>query len=182
MLTPLYLAEISPAASRGAMTSLNQLCITMGILVSYLVGYAFAGRRAAGAGCWGWARCPERCWRSGCWSCRKARAGSPGTAACRRPRRCCAGCGAAADVAGELTALRTDMRREGGQAGALVGVAGPAICGPALIVGVGLAMFQQITGINTVIYFAPQIFQAAGLSSAAVSILATAGVGAVNVL
>jgi SP family galactose:H+ symporter-like MFS transporter len=33
-----------------------------------------------------------------------------------------------------------------------------------------------------VIYFAPQIFQAAGLSSASVSILATAGVGAVNVL
>ena len=43
-------------------------------------------------------------------------------------------------------------------------------------------MFQQITGINTVIYFAPQIFQAAGLSSASASILATAGVGAVNVL
>src|SRR3984885_8535799 len=42
MLTPLYLAEIAPAASRGAVTSLNQLCITLGILVSYLVGYAFA--------------------------------------------------------------------------------------------------------------------------------------------
>ena len=53
---------------------------------------------------------------------------------------------------------------------------------PALIVGMGLAMFQQITGINTVIYFAPQIFQAAGLSSASVAILATAGIGAVNVL
>ena len=43
-------------------------------------------------------------------------------------------------------------------------------------------MFQQITGINTVIYFAPTIFQSAGLSSAATSILATAGVGAVNVI
>ena len=43
-------------------------------------------------------------------------------------------------------------------------------------------MFQQITGINTVIYFAPIIFQSAGLSSAATSILATAGVGAVNVI
>ena len=42
MLTPLYLAEVSPAASRGAVTSLNQLCITLGILVSYLVGYVFA--------------------------------------------------------------------------------------------------------------------------------------------
>jgi MFS transporter, SP family, galactose:H+ symporter len=43
-------------------------------------------------------------------------------------------------------------------------------------------MFQQITGINTVIYFAPTIFQSAGLPSAATSILATAGVGAVNVI
>ncbi len=50
------------------------------------------------------------------------------------------------------------------------------------MVGIGLAMFQQITGINTVIYFAPTIFQSAGLSSASVSILATAGVGAVNVV
>src|SRR5215471_10288749 len=42
MLTPLYLAEISPAASRGAITSLNQLCITLDILLSYLIGYEFA--------------------------------------------------------------------------------------------------------------------------------------------
>jgi len=51
-----------------------------------------------------------------------------------------------------------------------------------LIIGVGLAMFQQVTGINTVIYYAPIIFQSAGLPSAATSILATAGVGAVNVI
>ena len=42
MLTPLYLAEISPASDRGAIVSLNQLCITAGILVSYLVGFALA--------------------------------------------------------------------------------------------------------------------------------------------
>ncbi len=51
-----------------------------------------------------------------------------------------------------------------------------------LIVGVGLAIFQQVTGINTVIYFAPVIFQAAGLSSASAAILATAGIGVVNVV
>ena len=53
---------------------------------------------------------------------------------------------------------------------------------PALIVGIGLAIFQQITGINTVIYYAPIIIQTAGLSSASGAILATAGIGAVNVL
>ena len=53
---------------------------------------------------------------------------------------------------------------------------------PALIVGIGLAFIQQATGINTVIYYAPTIFEFAGFESAKVSILATAGVGIVNVL
>jgi MFS transporter, SP family, galactose:H+ symporter len=52
---------------------------------------------------------------------------------------------------------------------------------PALIVGVGLAIFQQITGINTVIYYAPMILEFAGFKSASASILATVGVGVVNV-
>ena len=51
MLTPLYLAEIAPARERGALVSFNQLAVTLGILVSYLVGYAFA-ITAPGDGCW----------------------------------------------------------------------------------------------------------------------------------
>jgi MFS family permease len=50
-----------------------------------------------------------------------------------------------------------------------------------LVIGVGLAVFQQVTGINTVIYFAPTIVQSAGLASASAAILATVGIGAVNV-
>ena len=50
-----------------------------------------------------------------------------------------------------------------------------------MIVGVGLAVAQQITGINTVIYYAPTIFKFAGLPSASVAILASVGVGVVNV-
>ena len=53
---------------------------------------------------------------------------------------------------------------------------------PALVVGIGVAVFQQITGINTVIYYAPVIIQSAGISSASGAILATAGIGLVNVL
>jgi sugar porter (SP) family MFS transporter len=52
---------------------------------------------------------------------------------------------------------------------------------PALIVGIGLAVLQQITGVNTVIYYAPTIFHNTGFGGSA-SILGTVGVGVVNVL
>jgi sugar porter (SP) family MFS transporter len=51
---------------------------------------------------------------------------------------------------------------------------------PALVVGIGLAIFQQITGINTVIYYAPTILESTGFGSVA-SILATVGIGVINV-
>jgi SP family galactose:H+ symporter-like MFS transporter len=86
-----------------------------------------------------------------------------------------------ADVSDELGSLRTDLMREKGQSSDLSALFAPRLRRP-LVIGIGLAMFQQITGINTVIYFAPTIFQSAGMSSAATSILATAGVGAVNVV
>jgi MFS family permease len=52
---------------------------------------------------------------------------------------------------------------------------------PMLVVGIGIAMLQQLVGINTIIYYAPTIMEATGLD-ASVSILATLGVGIVNVV
>jgi SP family galactose:H+ symporter-like MFS transporter len=49
ILTPLYLAEIAPAKERGALVSFNQLAVTLGILGSYLIGYALAADSA-----WRW--------------------------------------------------------------------------------------------------------------------------------
>ena len=39
ILSPLYIAEISPPANRGRLVALNQLAITLGILVSYFINY-----------------------------------------------------------------------------------------------------------------------------------------------
>jgi MFS transporter, SP family, arabinose:H+ symporter len=42
MLSPLYIAEISPAAKRGKLVSINQLTIVLGILLAYLSNYILA--------------------------------------------------------------------------------------------------------------------------------------------
>ena len=179
MLTPLYLAEIAPARERGALVSFNQLAVTLGILVSYLVGYGFA---ASGAWRWmlglggvpgvilavGMLLLPETPrWLAGHGHANQARA------ALRRLR------GDDADIEAEIGQLRADLRSD---VQALPqSRLGHAAARLPLIVGIGLAVFQQVTGINTVIYFAPVIFQASGLSSASAAILATAGIGVVNV-
>ena len=52
----------------------------------------------------------------------------------------------------------------------------------AVLVGVGLAIFQQITGINTIVYYSPEILRISGYSSARAAILAAAAIGVANVL
>jgi MFS transporter, SP family, galactose:H+ symporter len=49
-------------------------------------------------------------------------------------------------------------------------------------VGVGLFILQQLSGINAVIYYAPTVFKESGFDSHSSQLLATMGIGVVNVL
>ena len=51
-----------------------------------------------------------------------------------------------------------------------------------LLIGLILSVFQQITGINTVIYFAPEIFRQAGFTGETASLLPTMGIGILNII
>ena len=180
---PLYISEISPAHSRGALVSLNQLLITVGILVSYLADYLLAGGEH-----WRWmfglAAFPAVVLGSGMlmlpesprWLVRQGKH-ELARQVLRRVRS------EEQDVDGEIRAIEAHraLPPESGRSGHWKELLAPEYR-HALIVGIGLAMFQQITGINTIIYYAPTIFQLAGFDSAAQAILATAGVGAVNVV
>jgi sugar porter (SP) family MFS transporter len=172
---PLYISEVSPVAIRGRLVSLNQIALTAGIVVSYLVDYALSGARG-----WRWmfglAAIPAVALGVGMlfvpesprWLISRALP-EKAHAVLQRIR-------GTADVDGELTEIRTSVDQ---QSGGWTELLSPLVR-PALIVGIGLAIFQQVTGINTVIYYAPTIFQFAGFTSASVAILATVGVGVVN--
>jgi SP family galactose:H+ symporter-like MFS transporter len=78
----------------------------------------------------------------------------------------------ASDVSPEITDIQQSMEKQGH--GGINGLFQPSLRMP-LIVGLGLAVFQQITGINTVIYYAPTIFKFLGIKAAGPAILAGAG-------
>ena len=173
---PLYISEIAPERARGRLVSLNQFALTSGIVVSYLVDYALSGSEA-----WRWmlglASIPAAMLGLGMlfmpssprWLLSRDQA-SQAESVLQRIR-------ARNDVHAELNSIQTGLQHQTSDWSEL---AKPGIR-PALIVGIGLAVFQQISGINTVIYYAPTIFQFAGFRNAASAILATAGVGVINV-
>ena len=176
---PLYISEVSPANARGWQVSLFQLAITIGILAAYMVDFGFA-RTAEWRWMLGLAAVPGAALFVGMlflpetprWYAQRANFEMAGTVLARIR--------GTQEVDAELDEIRATLQ-QAHERGALSDILLPEVR-PALIVGIGLAVFQQITGINTVIYYAPTIIQAAGIPSASGAILATAGIGLVNVI
>jgi hypothetical protein len=72
------------------------------------------------------------------------------------------------DVGPEVADVKKSVDAQG--IGGLAGLLQPSLRMP-MIVGLGLAVFQQITGINTVIYYAPTAFKFAGIAATGSAIL-----------
>jgi sugar porter (SP) family MFS transporter len=175
---PMYIAEASPARVRGTFVSLFQLAVTVGILLAYIVCAALAPAAA-----WRWmlglaavpgvllavgmAFMPE----SPRWLVKRGRR--------RDARAVLVQIDPHGDPDADLALLERDLAAEGQGTWSELLERGVR---SALLVGVGLAVFQQVTGINAVIYYAPQIFQAAGFTSDLTSLAATTGIGTINVL
>lgn len=175
-IVPVYLSEMAPTEQRGSLSSLNQLMITIGILSSYLINYAFTPIEG-----WRWmlglaivpsiilligvAFMPE----------------SPRWLLEHRNEK------AARDVMkltfkhNEIDKEIADMKEINKVSDSTWNVLKSAWLRPTLLIGCVFALLQQIIGINAIIYYAPTIFSKAGLGDAT-SILGTVGIGAVNVL
>jgi sugar porter (SP) family MFS transporter len=178
-VVPLYISEVVPAARRGSMVALFQLAITAGILLAYIVNAATAEE----------------------WRLVFALAAVPATLLFlgmlllpNSPRWLVArgDVDGAREVLHELrdpeapeteeelqeivTAVEEDRARP---KESLTAALTSPLARTILAVGIGLGIFQQITGINTIIYYAPTILKEAAFGDSA-STLTTAGIGVLN--
>jgi sugar porter (SP) family MFS transporter len=151
-LSPLYIAEISPAQNRGLLVSLNQLAIVTGILLSYSVNYLLTG---AGPANWRWmfasAAVPSIAFfltllfipESPRWLLQKGRE--------QEAEHFLAQIVGSQAASGEIEAIRAALSQESGD------LLDPAFR-KALIVAILIALFSQFTGINTIIYYGSIVF------------------------
>ena len=175
---PLYISEISPPQARGALVSLNQLMITCGIVVSYLVDYALSAAPHAWRWMFGLGALPAIILILGMIALSESPRWLVSKNRDDEARKVLSHVLVGQAIDKEITAIRGSLTIKEGSWKELL----QPWVRPALVVGVALAFFQQVTGINTIIYYAPTIFEFAGFSSHKVAILATVGVGLVNVL
>ena len=184
MTSPMYIAEISPARIRGRMVSLNQFAIVTGFLVVYFVNYFIAlGRSEEWLVQVGWR------WMFGSealpafvllvlsffvpesprWLTRQGRQAE----ALGILTRVDGGDYAAR----ELAEIKDALAHESGSLAQLL-QPGMRIV---LLIGVILAVLQQVTGINVFLYFGTEIFKKMGAGTNA-ALLQTVVVGSVNML
>jgi SP family galactose:H+ symporter-like MFS transporter len=182
---PLYAAELAPASLRGRFISSYQLAITVGIFLAYLVNAHLVDIHASGSDEWrlmlGAAAVPGFALliiglitpESPRWLMmmnRRAEAGrvirkiEPEVAVDNYLESIAAALRMDEKDAPWSEIFRREWRRP-------------------LLIAIGLAVFQQITGINAIIYYANQIFASAGfVTEASRAMVTTWAIGGVNVL
>ena len=175
--SPLYISEISSSDLRGRRVALNQIAMTVGIVLAFLADYGLSGIHG-----WRWmfalSAVPALIFLVGMsfmpesprWLMQHGQAD--------KARDALRGIREESEVEPELANIAGTL--EAGQED-WTDIFAPS-CRPALVIGILLAVFQQLTGINTVIYYAPMIFQYAGFRSPSTAILATLVIGVTNVI
>jgi MFS transporter, SP family, arabinose:H+ symporter len=168
VVSPMYIAEISPAAIRGRLVSMNQFAIVIGAMSSYGVSYlfSFSGNWRAMFAC---AAIPTLALMIGLlfipesprWLAQKTRFDEAFRVMARIEGK--------ASAEKEIAAIRSTLAGENGTWSELLW---PGVR-MALVVGVGLCFLQGWSGGTAVNFYAPLIFQKASSLGASGAILET---------
>jgi sugar porter (SP) family MFS transporter len=178
---PLLISETAPSDIRGSLGFFQQLMITIGILVSYLSNYVFAPEFFGIIG-WRWmlwfGAVPAAVLAIGTYFLPESPRWLIENDRVDEARDVLSRIRTKDEVEGEIEQIREVSETE--SKGSLSDLLEPWIR-PALVVGIGLAVIQQFSGINTILYFAPTILSSIGFGDIA-SLVGTVGVGVVNVV
>jgi len=185
IIAPMYIAELAPAAVRGRMVSFNQLNIVIGISAAFFSNYLILNLGLGDLLAWRWMLgveavpallyflalffVPE----SPRWLVMQERSEEALLVLNRSsgPEQ------AATDLSEIHKALEMEAREEKGGIGDLFKPAMKLV----LAIGITIAVLQQITGINSVFFYAPMIFEQSGLGTNAAFMQAIL-VGLVNLV
>ncbi len=180
LLSPLYVAEISPARIRGRLVALNQLAIVTGIVFAYFISWLFVG---LGESSWRWmfasaslpslvfllsfVRCPE----TPRWLIQQGDIAGARSVLMR--------IGAEADLDRQIGDIQETIASE---SGSLAELFEPGLRRP-LVIAVVLAVLQQITGINTILFYGSLIFtEKVAAQTTASALWANVMIGFVNLV
>ena len=175
---PLYIAEIAPFELRGGLVTLNQLAITIGILFSYIINYAFTNIDGSWRWMFGIGFIPALMLSIGMIFLPESPRFLVKQNQIAKAKRILQQLRDTDDVSAEIADIQKSLSV---QPTSFREIFSPWVM-PVLLLGAMMGFIQQVTGINTIIYYAPTIFQLAGFEDASSSILATVGIGVVNVL
>lgn len=179
MASPMYIAEISPANIRGRLVTMYQLAIVCGILLAFLSGYLLAG---IGDSAWRWMFISQAIPALGFllallfvpesprWLAMKNR--------CHEAEAILEAVGGKKHALQEMAQIKESLTRVETLSWRILLQKDYL---KITLIGVTVAVFSQITGINSILYYAPIIFERAGAGMDS-ALLQTLGIGLTNFL
>jgi sugar porter (SP) family MFS transporter len=179
IIAPMYIAEIAPPAVRGRMVSFNQLNIVVGISAAFFTNFLILRLGQSGAG---WAQAlllDEHNWRwmlgletlpavvyflglfsvpeSPRWLLLKARE--------QEAREVLTRAVGESEARQEIDEIHASLAKDAGKRKASVKELFAPALRLVLTIGIVVAIIQQITGINSVFFYAPMIFEQSGIGT-----------------
>jgi sugar porter (SP) family MFS transporter len=179
MVSPMYIAEMAPAHWRGRLVAFYQMAIVFGILLAYFSNYLFDG---IGENNWRW-MFASQAFPSALffvllllvpetprWLVKKGRTEEAAQILGKTSGK--------ASIEREIREIQNSFHQRGRIS---LRQLFTRTYRPVILIGMLVAVFQQVTGINSILYYAPVIFKETGMDSTS-SLLQTIGIGAVNVI